>query len=368
MKREYGIDLLRLVSMFMVVLLHVLGHGGFLSQIVTNSVNYNGVWFLEIAAYCAANVFAMITGYLMVQSKFKAERILGIWFQTFFYSFGISLVFFIVAPLTIGKTGLLMSLFPILTNQYWYVTSYFGLFFCIPALNWVISKLTKRQAISTLLLILVVFTVLPMVSGNDLFALSSGYSTLLLIFMFMTGALIKQWDLFSNKKKRIGLVLYLGSVIIVFTKILVIDVLITQRFGAPQRTLTFLSYTSPFIFLSSLGLFLLISSITVKNSIVTKGLKVLSPLAFGVYLFSEHPLIWQTFLAGKFNAFFELSAPLLVLSILGITSLIFFVSLGIEFLRSYLFKLTKVDSFIHWVSSKISTVFCKLLNWAEVRI
>jgi surface polysaccharide O-acyltransferase-like enzyme len=368
MKREVGVDLLRLLSMFMVVLLHVLGHGGFLSQTVTNSLNYNLAWFLEIAAYCAANVFAMITGYLMVQSKFKGERIVSIWFQTFFYSFGISLAFFIFAPLTIGKTGLLMSLFPILTNQYWYVTSYFGLFFCIPALNWVIGKLSKKQAISVLLLILVVFTVMPMISGNDLFSLSSGYSTLWLIFMYFVGALIKTWDMFSKRKKRIGLALYLGSVIIVFTKILILDVWITQAFGEPKWTFTFLSYTSPFIFLSSLGLFLLISSITVKNNLVTKILKVLSPLAFGVYLFSEHPLIWQTFLAGQFNAFFELPAPLLVLSILGITALIFIVSLGVEYLRSLLFKFTKLDSFIHWLSTKMSSVFNKFLNWAETRI
>lgn len=367
MKREVGIDLLRLLSMFMVVLLHVLGHGGILSHAVTGTVNYNVAWLMEIAAYCAANVFAMITGYLMIQSKFKGERLFGVWFQTFFYSFGISLVFFILDPLSIGKTGLLLSLFPIMTNTYWYVTSYVGLFFFIPILNTAIKILSKRQAITGLLLVIVLFTLVPMISGNDLFALGSGYSTLWLILMYAVGAVIQQWALFSTQKKRFALALYGVSVAIVFTKIMVIDVLIVKYLRTPSWTFTFLSYTSPFIFLSSVGLFLLVIKIKVKNTLAVKTLTFLSPLAFGVYLFSEHPLIWKTFLAEKFVNLVDYPVYIMVLLVLLSTLAVFVISLGVEFLRSTLFKIAKIDQAIVWCSKKSGALLDKVAQAIEAR-
>jgi len=368
MKRESGIDLLRLLSMFMVVLLHVLGHGGILSSATEQSLNYNTAWFLEIAAYGAANLFAMITGYLMINATFKLERLIGIWVQTLFYSFGISLVFFIFAPLTIGKTGLFLSLFPVMTNTYWYVTAYVGLFFLTPLLTWAIHKLSKRQAISGLILILVLFTLLPMIAGQDLFALNSGYSTFWLMIMVASGAIIRKWDLFSTKKKSFALGLYLINVAIVFLKILVIDVLYKRYIGEPVWTFTFLSYTSPFIYLSSLGLFLLVARSSFKSLAFTKILKFLSPLAFGVYLFSEHPLIWQTFIAGKFAYITDYSAPVMVLNIFLFTAVIFCISLAVEYLRSSLFKLAKIDHAIGWFSQRITAVSGRILNWIEVRI
>ena len=47
-ERNIGIDLLRIVSMFMVVILHVLGHGGILNATIPFSFNHNLLWILEI--------------------------------------------------------------------------------------------------------------------------------------------------------------------------------------------------------------------------------------------------------------------------------------------------------------------------------
>ena len=70
-ERNYGIDLLRIVSMLMVVVLHVLGQGGVLKTSTPLSIGYSVAWILEIAAYCAVNCYALISGYVGVNSKFK---------------------------------------------------------------------------------------------------------------------------------------------------------------------------------------------------------------------------------------------------------------------------------------------------------
>ena len=47
-ERNYGIDLLRLVLMYMVCMLHTLGQGGILGVCQAGTVEYKEFWFLEI--------------------------------------------------------------------------------------------------------------------------------------------------------------------------------------------------------------------------------------------------------------------------------------------------------------------------------
>ena len=63
-KRNYGIDFLRIYSMFLVVLLHSLGQGGLLYNLSMPDKQHSFVWFLEIFAYCAVNIFGLISGYV----------------------------------------------------------------------------------------------------------------------------------------------------------------------------------------------------------------------------------------------------------------------------------------------------------------
>ena len=85
--RNYGIDLLRLVLMYMVCILHVLGHGGVLNAVTPGTAKYIVYWLLEIISYCAVDAFALISGYTSkLQPHQKYDKIVNMWFQVFFYS------------------------------------------------------------------------------------------------------------------------------------------------------------------------------------------------------------------------------------------------------------------------------------------
>ena len=62
--RNYGVDLLRILSMFFVIILHCLGKGGVLDAAKQGTAQYSSAWFLEAVAYCAVNIFGMISGYV----------------------------------------------------------------------------------------------------------------------------------------------------------------------------------------------------------------------------------------------------------------------------------------------------------------
>lgn len=73
-KRNYGIDLLRLVSMFLIVVLHSLSRGALVGVSPFN-IHYEVGFLIEALTYCAVNCFALISGYVGVDSKFKYRRI-----------------------------------------------------------------------------------------------------------------------------------------------------------------------------------------------------------------------------------------------------------------------------------------------------
>ena len=81
--RSYNVDLLRIISMMMVVTLHSLSRSGMLTE--TEGIIFNLSWFLEIVCYGAVDIFLLISGYFGVKSKFKLSRILSLWLQVVFY-------------------------------------------------------------------------------------------------------------------------------------------------------------------------------------------------------------------------------------------------------------------------------------------
>ena len=86
-ERNYGIDLLRLVSMLYVVILHVLGQGGVLGAVAEGSAQYQIAWFLEVWSLCAVNIFGIISGYVGFTEKEKPHiyaNYLVIWLQVVF--------------------------------------------------------------------------------------------------------------------------------------------------------------------------------------------------------------------------------------------------------------------------------------------
>lgn len=72
-KRNYGLDIARIAAMCGVVVLHILGRGGVLTELKPLQASYVTSWWLEILAYGSVNVFAMLSGILGADSKKKSS-------------------------------------------------------------------------------------------------------------------------------------------------------------------------------------------------------------------------------------------------------------------------------------------------------
>ena len=155
-KRNYGIDMLRLVAMFFVVICHVLGHGGVMKN--ATGYNYSVSSLLQIVAYCAVNCYAIISGYVgyKEEDNYHYTKYLKFWIPVFFYSVGITIIFYVINSGSVGIKEIIWAFFPVTTYEYWYVNAYAALFFLIPWINRLIQNITEKE-LNRLIFVLFMF-------------------------------------------------------------------------------------------------------------------------------------------------------------------------------------------------------------------
>jgi surface polysaccharide O-acyltransferase-like enzyme len=74
--RNFGLELLRIISMLMIVTLHYLGHGNVLETVDIFSFNYYIAWFIQSLSYVSVNIFVLISGYFLVDKEFKSKNLI----------------------------------------------------------------------------------------------------------------------------------------------------------------------------------------------------------------------------------------------------------------------------------------------------
>lgn len=91
-ERNMGIELLRIVSMVMIVILHGLGHGGVREGTQGLGIHEQLAWLLTALCFGAVLLYALITGYLYMSVKHRWYRFGELWLQVLFYSVGVYLL------------------------------------------------------------------------------------------------------------------------------------------------------------------------------------------------------------------------------------------------------------------------------------
>ena len=324
-KRNYGIELLRLVLMFMICILHVLGQGGILVYSNGISLKYNVFWAMEIIAFCAVDSFAIISGYTASNKPKKYERIVDLWFQVFFYSFIVTILLTYSGVGTrIGKEELINCFFPITNNKYWYMTAYFALFFTMPIFNKFIFSLNKKTAAKALIIAIFLYSILEII--NDPFTTNGGYTTLWIMVLYCIGALVKKVDLFKKRSTPFLISIWIICLTITWwTKILL-------------KNGIYVNYLSPTILMSAIIMVILFSRIKLKGKIISK----ISPLALGIYLLQLNIVVWNYIIKDKFIFIISKNIIIGVLYILAIALLMFICGLVVEWIRKEIFKIMKI--------------------------
>jgi len=321
-----GIDLLRIVSMYMIVILHVLGIGGILSNLGEPYTNqYRFAWLLEIGSYCAVNCYALISGYVGLHSRFRISRLVQLWIQMVFYTLIITALFAIFQPGSITKEHWINAILPITHDQYWYLTAYFGMSLFVPMMNLALNTFSKKQLTMMVLTIFIVFVTIPTLIQLDPFMLSRGYSMLWLCLLYIVGGYLKKYDILAHIRPLWGLLTYIAMVLITL-------VLKCNEYAH------FVEYTSPTIFIAGLGLFAFFANLKINSAFLKKTIAVLSPATLGVYIIHVNQLVFWRLLADSTTPFLQHKTVVMVAFVL-LTALGIYVSCTlIDLIRIFIFK------------------------------
>ncbi len=343
-KRNYGVDLLRIVSMFLIAMLHTLAQGGAMVRIIGDEGTYYALWFLETCAYCSVDCYGLISGYVGVNSRFRPARFLELWFLVFFYQVLITGGFVLFAPHLVTSKNLYQTLFPVSWGTYWYFSAYAGLFVVMPFLNRMVNAMKDRELKGMALVLFVVFsagTALPKVNGSDFLSLGGGYSFVWLVILYLLGAAIRRCS-WKRHKNWQYLAAYFGLAAFSWAFKILMENYTRDVYGEARWGRMFTSFTAPTILLCAVCLFRLFEGLKISNRTVKKLIVIASPLAFSVYIIHVQPLIWQYVMKGAFSEYCYYSPPLAMLAVILTAFGICLLCGGIDFFRFQLFRLLHV--------------------------
>lgn len=253
--RQSNFEILRIIAAIMIVFHHYSLHGFYVLERSQNKLL--GV-FCALWGKVGVNIFVLISGYFLINQKFKIKKILSLIGQVYFYSILIMIINLVVdnnANITMIKQSLLP------TNLWWFFNAYFIMYCVSPLINIII----KKAKLTYNVIIGLVF----------IYILLNIYSNVYLdvMYMYVIGAYIR----ISNFRfKRIWDKIIL---IIILTGILFYINLIAARENFLKINMMFLPLT-----LISLLLFICFKDCNIKNNCLINSL---AKSSFAVYLLHD---------------------------------------------------------------------------------
>lgn len=343
--RNTGIDLLRILSMFMVVLLHVVGVAGMLEATSGAPVKYEQLKLLQIGAMCAVNCYGLISGYVGWKSKLRFSSIASLWLQVFLYSAGFGVLFYVLMPGEVPIKDVAKLFLPVIMERYWYFTAYFALFFTMPVLNAAITHLPRRQLKYALICLVFLLTVCQQtVVVTNAFGTNSGYSYVWLAVLYCVGGYLGKYEIDIKRPAAAGIC---GAcVAFCWTAQYLMRSL---GIGSENRLE---AYNSPVMLLMGIALLLFFAHIRLPGWL-EKTVKVLAPASFGVYLIHLHPFVFKFLLLDRFKPLADCPAWTMIPLVLGLTLGIYLACSGIDLLRNWLFRALKVKQRLAALENKL---------------
>ena len=285
--RNANLDLLRIVSMLLIVLLHSIDHSGVLENAENcSTIMYFYVRFTYALCQVCVNIYIMLSGYFMINSKFRLHKLVVLWIEACFYSLVLRLVFMVTGQESFSPVSLVSCLFPILTGRYWFLTIYVGMYLISPFLNMLIHAMDRKQHA---LLNICLFTIMslwsslhPAIAGMNS---GGGWGLAWFAVLYITAAWFRLY--YTPSHKPVGWL---------FVYILIPGLIAGMQLTARAMNIGILQtvighwfrYDSAPVYVMTLCLFVGFLNIQISSEKLSRAICAVAPLTLGVYLIHAH--------------------------------------------------------------------------------
>lgn len=327
--RNSNLEILRIISMVLIVAHHYAVHG-FGTIEITYSFNRYVLGVLSLGGKMGVACFVLISGYFMVYSKFTLDKLIKLVFETWFYTVGMGILFlFVLTPAEpIGLNSLIKLILPIGYSQYWFMTDFIMLMLFSPALNLLISQMSKQMHRNLLIGGTILWSIMP-----SFVSASYGFNELgWFVVLYLFAAYIRKY---MDHEKKNATKDFLGAAISYFFVIVsnILLLFLGNVTGAEifsDHSTHFMALNSPFILVTAIEL--LIGFVKLKPY-YNRTINRLASATLGVYLIHDNgifrPYLWSTLL--KTPQMY--SSPFLIIHALVSIAAVYLICSGIDLIR-----------------------------------
>lgn len=349
-KRKSNIELIRILSIVLIVVSHYCRHNGVDITALPFSFNKIILQFLQLGNI-GSILFVLISGYFLIDSeKVKLSKILKLIFQVWFYSVLFYTIFFFAKydSFNYSLTKFIKYIFPLSFKIYWFATVYFVLFIIHPFINKLLNNLDKKEYIIFIILQLLLVSICNMALDTSLYC----NEIIEFIFFYSIGAFIKKYNNSKIFNIKYNLISSTICLVIMLMSLIVFNLIGEKISFFMNHSLFLFSRTSPIAILFAASIFNIFNKIDIKsNKIINK----ISSLVFGIYLISDHPMVRKFLWIDIFENYKYVESHYLIIHLVVTVIIVFAISLFIEFIRkATIEKVT--DKLIKIFESKLSKI------------
>lgn len=287
-QRQSGIELLKIIAMFMIVLSHAaqsLGgtQVGFIDlSLSTYNPQYLGVFFFRCLGSLGNLMFLIPSVWFLLNAKkVKINKIAGMIADVFFVSIIILIVYIYVIGRAPTAEEVIRSFFPTIYANNWYVTCYLLLYAIFPFLNSVIEHIDQKTHLVYGTAFFVLYCLINFVRESFFYGNLIGF-----VGIYFMVAYCKKYmlDFFSSKKVNL---LLLAFGMAGWVGLVLLTNFLGNRFELlHDKMLKWSTFINPFFLLIAFSLFNLLR----LSPLQSKAINYLSSLSLLIYIIHENYL------------------------------------------------------------------------------
>lgn len=333
-ERASNIELLRIVSMLMILSLHSFRDPVTLS-LSTLTLRTFVDFFREALSISAVNIFILISGFYSI--KWKTKSISSLLFQTYFFIFLIYGMLLLTGSITFNLKTFFLRLNGIAV-AYWFITAYVGLYILSPVLNAFAEKVTRKQ----FLVFLVVFYLVQFyyqLFFNPNYA--SGYSILSFSGLYLIGRFLnlhpgnQTANTATHKQKNIQhIIAFLIITFLITVLAIALKINLSDEGGSIKKDHLFgFIYNNPLVIIQSIVIFLIFKNYNIRS----KFINYCASSVLAIYLVHMHPDIKQLFYHYT-TSLYDHAFIMQTILLIGLFAVIFVLSILLDKIRIALFN------------------------------
>ena len=283
--RDSRFELLRIIAMLCIVTGHSMTHGVLTGSEVNTipPVSFILCRFLAYGGKTGVYLFVLITGYFMIDSNISVKKLVKLWLPILFWSAVITVTGGILLD-QLSANEIALSVIPILSNRYWFMSTYVFLYLLSPVINIALSHTSRNQDVLIILLTLLTIAPCDYLYGADVNSWLVSFC-----FTYAIGAIIKKYHILQKKNFiKYGCILLASG--IAFNTGSSIFIGLNARTDVIASALEKETLFDLFI---AIGIFILVGSGT---QFYNRKINAIASTTFGIYLIHDNPkmetLLW----------------------------------------------------------------------------